>query len=99
MRVAVAARTPDKPVLEALEKKHGVRRYACDAAEPAAVEQLFANVARDLGTPRLVVHNIDGRVPGIMRKTIVEADPAMAFADDPECRVQRVSGRPAGREG
>jgi NAD(P)-dependent dehydrogenase (short-subunit alcohol dehydrogenase family) len=80
MRVAVAARNPDKPVLETLEKKHGVRRYACDAAEPAAVEQLFADVARDLGTPRLVVHNIDGRVPGILRKTIIEAEPAMAFA-------------------
>ena len=57
-----------------------MRRYACDAAEPAAVEQLFADVARDLGTPRLVVHNIDGRVPGILRKTILEADPALAFA-------------------
>src|SRR5215510_11823830 len=80
MAVAVAARNPDKPVLETLEKKHGVIRYACDASEPAAVEQLFANVVRDLGTPRLVVHNIDGRVPGIFRKGIVEADPAMAFA-------------------
>src|SRR5262245_22649076 len=79
MAVAVVARNPDKPVLETLEKAHGVIRYACDASEPAAVEQLFANVVRDLGTPRLVVHNIDGRVPGILRKTIVEADPAMAF--------------------
>ena len=79
MRVAVAARNPAKPVLESLEKKHGVIRYACDASEPAAVEQLFANVVRDLGTPRLVVHNIDGRVPGILRKTIIEADPVMAF--------------------
>ena len=26
MKVAVAARTPDKPVLEKLEKEHGVRR-------------------------------------------------------------------------
>jgi len=79
MLVAVAARNPDKPVLEALEKKHGVRRYACDASDPAAMEKLFDNVVRDLGTPRLVVHNIDGRVPGIFRKTIIEAEPAMAF--------------------
>jgi NAD(P)-dependent dehydrogenase (short-subunit alcohol dehydrogenase family) len=79
MRVAVAARSPDKPVLETLEKKHGVRRYACDASDPAAMEKLFENVVRDLGTPRLVVHNIDGRVPGIFRKTIIEAEPAMAF--------------------
>jgi NAD(P)-dependent dehydrogenase (short-subunit alcohol dehydrogenase family) len=79
MRVAVAARNPDKPVLETLEKKHGVRRYTCDASDPAAVAQLFDHVARDLGTPRLVVHNIDGRVPGIFRKTIIDADPSMAL--------------------
>src|SRR6478736_3309724 len=59
--------------------ENGVRRYACDASEPAAVAQLFANVAQDVGTPRLVVHNIDGRVPGIFRKSIIEADPIMAF--------------------
>jgi NAD(P)-dependent dehydrogenase (short-subunit alcohol dehydrogenase family) len=79
MRVAVAARNPEKPVLEKLEKEHDVRRYACDASEPAAVAQLFENVVRDIGTPRLVVHNIDGRVPGILRKTLVEVDPPMVF--------------------
>ena len=79
MRVAIAARDPDKPVLLALEKAHRVHRYACDASDPAAVELLFRNVARDLGPPRLVVHNIDGRVPGIFRKGITEADPVMAF--------------------
>ena len=47
MRVGVAARNPDKPVLQNLEKTHGVRRYACDASEPAAVELLFQNVVRD----------------------------------------------------
>jgi NAD(P)-dependent dehydrogenase (short-subunit alcohol dehydrogenase family) len=79
MRVAIAARNPDKSVLETLEKAHGVRRYACDASEPAAVELLFQSVARDLGAPTLVVHNIDGRVAGIFRKGITEADPSMAF--------------------
>jgi NAD(P)-dependent dehydrogenase (short-subunit alcohol dehydrogenase family) len=79
MHVAVAARTPDKPVLQELEKTHGVRRYACDASDPAAVEVLFHNVVRDLGTPTLVVHNIDGRVIGIFRKGITEADPSMAL--------------------
>jgi NAD(P)-dependent dehydrogenase (short-subunit alcohol dehydrogenase family) len=79
MRVAVAARSPDKPVLQALEKSHGVRRYACDASEPAAVALLFENIVRDLGSPTLVVHNIDGRVPGIFGKKITEVDPAMAF--------------------
>jgi NAD(P)-dependent dehydrogenase (short-subunit alcohol dehydrogenase family) len=79
MRVGVAARSPDKPVLQALETSHGVRRYACDASDPAAVELLFQNIVRDLGPPTLVVHNIDGRVPGIFGKAITDAEPGMAF--------------------
>src|SRR5262252_3509291 len=79
MRVGVAARNPDKPVLQNLERTHGVRRYACDASEPAAVAMLFQNIVRDLGAPTLVVHNIDGRVPGIFGKQITEAEPSMAF--------------------
>lgn len=79
MHVGIAARTSEKPVQQNLEKTHGVRRYACDASEPAAVELLFQNVVRDLGAPTLVVHNIDGRVPGIFRKGITEADASMAF--------------------
>jgi NAD(P)-dependent dehydrogenase (short-subunit alcohol dehydrogenase family) len=79
LRVAIAARNPDKPVLQTLEKEYGVRRYACDASEPAAIERLFNDVGRDLGVPRLVVHNIDGRVPGIFGKRITEADPGMAL--------------------
>ena len=79
MRVAIAARNPDKPVLQDLEKTHGVRRYACDATEPPAVATLFQNVVRDLGAPTLVVHNIDGRVPGIFGKRIIDADPVLAF--------------------
>jgi NAD(P)-dependent dehydrogenase (short-subunit alcohol dehydrogenase family) len=79
MRVGVAARDPEKPVLQHLEKTHGVRRYACDASEPAAIELLFRNVVRDLGSPTLVVHNIDGRMLGIFRKGITEADPSLAL--------------------
>ena len=79
MLVAVAARNPDKPVLENLETTHGVRRYTCDASEPASVALLFEHVVRDLGPPTLVVHNIDGRVPGIFGKSIAEADPGMVF--------------------
>src|SRR5204863_841968 len=77
MRVCVAARNPEKAVLETLEKSHGVRRYACDASDPAAVAQLFRSFVQDVGTPRLAVHNIDGRVPGIFRKNVIEADPVM----------------------
>jgi len=79
MRVAVAARNPDKSVLEKLEQTHGIRRYACDASDPAAVAALFRHVTAELGTPRLVVHNIDGRVAGIFRKGITEADPGMVL--------------------
>jgi NAD(P)-dependent dehydrogenase (short-subunit alcohol dehydrogenase family) len=79
MSVGIAARNPDKPVLQNLEKTHDVHRYACDASDPEAVGLLFANVVRDLGTPILVVHNIDGRVPGIFGKAITEANPEMAF--------------------
>ena len=77
MTVAVAARKPDKSVLVELEKSSGVRRYACDAADAASVAALFDGVAKDLGRPRLVVHNIDGRVADIFRKGITEADPAL----------------------
>jgi NAD(P)-dependent dehydrogenase (short-subunit alcohol dehydrogenase family) len=79
MRVGIAARDPDKPVLQALETAHGVRRYTCDAGQPAAVESLFQNVVRDLGPPTLVVHNIDGRAPDIFRKPIADADPGLVL--------------------
>ncbi len=78
MAVAVAARNPDKAVLETLEAEHGVRRYQCDAVEPDSVADLFSAVTADLGTPRLVVHNIDGRVPDIFRKGIAEAPAGLA---------------------
>jgi NAD(P)-dependent dehydrogenase (short-subunit alcohol dehydrogenase family) len=78
IRVAIAARDTGKAVLLDLERSHGVSRYACDASEPASVEHLFGDVVRDLGAPTLVVHNIDGRVPGIFGKSIIEAQPDMA---------------------
>ena len=79
MRVAVAARNPDKPVLHELTQNCDVRCYACDAREPPDVEALFESVSNDLGTPTLVVHNIDGRVADIFRKGITEADPGLVL--------------------
>jgi NAD(P)-dependent dehydrogenase (short-subunit alcohol dehydrogenase family) len=76
MRVAIAARNPDKTVLQNLAKTHGVRRYACDASEPAAVELLFQNVVQDLGAPTLVVHNIDGRVLAFFAKELPKPNQA-----------------------
>lgn len=79
MTVAIAARKPDKSVLLALEEETGAKRYACDAADPASVAGLFDSVVADLGTPKLVVHNIDGRMPDIFRKSLTEADPELAL--------------------
>ena len=75
MQVCVAARNPDKPVLNELRQELGVEIYACDAVESDSVAQLFSRVAEAHGSPRLVVHNIDGRSEGIFRKGIDEADP------------------------
>ena len=79
MRVAVAARNPDKSVLKELETEHGIHRYQCDAADPDAVADLFQSVRDDLDSPRLVVHNIDGRTAEIFRKGITEAEPAVVL--------------------
>lgn len=75
MRVVVAARNIDKPVLNALAQDHGVTLIACDASEPSAVARLFNDVAKQFGSPRLVVHNIDGRPPEVFRKSITDVDP------------------------
>ena len=96
MLVGVAARNPDKPVLENLEKTHGVRRYTCDASEPASVALLFEHVVRDLGAPTLVVHNIDGRVPGIFGKGDCRSRPRHGVRHTSELGVQRVPGGSAG---
>jgi NAD(P)-dependent dehydrogenase (short-subunit alcohol dehydrogenase family) len=79
MDVGVAARNLDKPVLQDLARGHGIKLYACDASHPESVELLFQNVVRELGTPTLVVHNIDGRVAGIFGKAIIEAEPSMVL--------------------
>lgn len=79
MKVAVAARTTDKPVLQQLQKSHGIAVYQCDASNPESVEALFRSVDWDLGSPSLVVHNIDGRVAGVFRKTVTELEPSMVL--------------------
>lgn len=79
MRVAIAARDPDKPVLAELERSLQVRRYRCDASDPDAVRELFNSVAADLGAPTLVVHNIDGRGVGIFGKAIADVEPTMVL--------------------
>lgn len=79
MTVAVAARNPDKAALEKLAAETGIARYRCDAGDADAVAGLFRDVVREIGAPKLVVHNIDGRVPEIFGKGITDADPALAL--------------------
>jgi NAD(P)-dependent dehydrogenase (short-subunit alcohol dehydrogenase family) len=80
MRVAVAARDIGKPVLQALAHDHGASLVQCDAADPDSVAALFEATARQLGPPRLVVHNIDGRPPEVFRKSITDVDPEAVLA-------------------
>ena len=58
MAVAMAARRQEhlEPLL-ANEPIEGARAYACDATDQAAVDALFAQVDRDLGTPDFVAFN------------------------------------------
>lgn len=79
MRVAVAARRPDKPELASLAADYDVTNYRCDASDPESVGKLFGTVQVDLGTPTLVVHNIDGRMRDIFRKGIAEVDPGLVY--------------------
>ena len=62
MRVALAARNPGK--LEALCQETGARAWACDAADSAQVEAMFAAVEAKWGVPDLVVYNAGYRVRG-----------------------------------
>ena len=62
MNVALAARTPEK--LEDLVGETGATAYACDATDAGQVQALFDTVARDRGTPDVVVYNPSARVRG-----------------------------------
>ena len=79
MKVAVAARNPEKSAMKRLAEDYGVACYGCDAREPDQVASLFKSIEDDLGKPDLVVHNIDGRTPDIFRKSITEADPKLVL--------------------
>ncbi len=60
MQVIAAARDPGKLRPPAA----GVRLEACDATSPREVAALFAGVAREVGTPSLVVFNAGTYEPG-----------------------------------
>ena len=69
MRVALAARNTEK--LAPLVAETGASAYACDVTDRQAVAALFDAVARDLGTPDLVVFNPSAR----QRGPFLELDP------------------------
>lgn len=68
MKVAAARRNAGQ--LDGLVKESGaaVRAYACDATDEDSVTALFARVAKEFGTPRLVAYNAGGFV----RKSVLE---------------------------
>ena len=69
MAVALAARNTDK--LAGLAGEIDARVYACDAADPAGVATLFADVTGDMGEPDIVVYNASNRARG----PIIDLDP------------------------
>ena len=62
MRVALAARNPDK--LAALCRETGAAAFKCDATTIEDVEVLFRAVESAIGAPDLVIHNAGGSVRG-----------------------------------
>jgi NAD(P)-dependent dehydrogenase (short-subunit alcohol dehydrogenase family) len=70
-RVAMLARDGDR--LAALEREiPGARGFVCDVAEPEAVGATVAAIQRDLGHPRVLVHNAVGGTFG----SFLDVDPA-----------------------
>ncbi len=70
MRIALAARRPDK--LAALVGQTGAATFACDASDPAQVQRLFGDVERHFGAaPEVVIYNPSARTRG----PLVELDP------------------------
>src|SRR6201987_4565368 len=69
IKVELASRSTGD--LEALIKETGARAFACDAAERAQVEKLFAEVEASNVTPDIVIYNASFRTRG----PFVELDP------------------------
>ena len=70
MKVALGARRADG--LAGLAKDIGGKAFACNAAEPAEVSKLFAEVEAAVGAPDVVVYNASYRTRG----PVAELDPA-----------------------
>jgi NAD(P)-dependent dehydrogenase (short-subunit alcohol dehydrogenase family) len=62
LAVAIAAR--DTAKLATLCTETGARAFGCDAQEEAQVQQLFAAIDREHGTPDVVIYNASARTRG-----------------------------------
>jgi len=69
VKLAVAARSVGK--LGELAAETGALAFAADAADPAAVAALFAEVETAIGSPEIVIYNPSARVRG----PVAEIDP------------------------
>lgn len=70
VRIALAARSTEK--MGAVAQETGAAAFVCDAARADEVEQLFAQAARAIGEPEIVIYNASSRVRG----PLVGLDPA-----------------------
>ena len=68
MKVALAARTPDK--LAVLAKETGAKLYGCDATKRDQVEKLFTDLDAAEATPDVVVYNASYRTRGPLSSSI-----------------------------
>ncbi len=69
LKVGLAAR--DTAKLAVLEAETGATSFAVDAADPAGMERLFAEMDARVGEPDVVIYNASARVRG----SIAELDP------------------------
>lgn len=70
MKVALAARTPDK--LAVLAQETGAKLYGCDATRRDQVEKLFTDLDGADATPDVVVYNASYRTRG----PLIDLDPS-----------------------
>ena len=92
MKVALAARSPDK--LAALAQETGARLCSCDATRREQVDKLFADLDGAAVTPDVVVYNASYRTRG----PLVELEPSEVEKVDPGLGICGVFGRSGRRQ-
>ena len=85
-RVAICGRDADRAAQAAGQIGQSVRGYACDVANPAAVDALFARVQEDLGAVGILVNNAGLTQDGLLARmkneqwrSVIEANLGGAF--------------------